>query len=72
MSVDWITEFLPKLRCPHTHEALRLVDDGTAVVNASGTHRYPVVQGIPHLLPDSAIIAQCSTERGNGEPVRSE
>jgi len=72
MSFDWITEFLPKLRCPHTHEALRVVEDGTAVVNTSGTHRYPVVQGIPHLLPDSAIIAQSSAERAGSERVMSE
>lgn len=72
MSLDWITEFLPKLRCPHTHEALRVVDDGAALENASGTHRYPVVQGIPHLLPDSAIIAQSSAERAARGTVVSE
>jgi len=68
IKLDWLTLFLPKLRCPNTHEALRVATadeaqrfgaaEGPALVNQSGTHLYPVIAGIPHLLPTSAIIAQ--------------
>jgi uncharacterized protein YbaR (Trm112 family) len=66
--LDWLKPFLPKLRCPNTHEALRLASEdeklrfgaaaeAPALVNGSGTHLYPVVAGIPHLLPTSATVA---------------
>ena len=60
---SWLADFLPKLRCPVTHEPLRLATaeecgrlgsgniDECALVNQSGTHCYPVINGIPHLLP---------------------
>ncbi len=67
MSLDWLDTFLPKLRCPNTHEPLRLagaeerqrfgVVSEVALVNQSGTHFYPVEAGIPQLLPGSAIVA---------------
>ncbi|MDB6137477.1 MAG: hypothetical protein JWO94_549 [Verrucomicrobiaceae bacterium] len=66
--LDWLAPFLSKLRCPNTHEALRLASpeeklrfgaagELPALINAGGTHLYPVVQGIPHLLPGSALVA---------------
>ena len=62
----WLTPFLPKLRCPNTREAVRLASDEekqrfgadantAALINQSATHLYPVVSGIPHLLPGSAM-----------------
>ena len=65
--LEWLTPFLAKLRCPNTHEALRLATaedkarfgaaaDAPGLVNTGGTHLYPVVAGIPHLLPTSAMV----------------
>ena len=67
-NIDWIAPFLAKLRCPNTHEALHLASQeekqrfgaaasAPALVNEGGTCLYPVVSGIPHLLPGSAIVA---------------
>jgi len=66
-NLDWLEPFLVKLRCPNTHEALRVASadekarfgaavELPALVNAGGTHLYPVVAGIPHLLPGSAMV----------------
>lgn len=54
--------FLPKLRCPVTGQALRMANmqdrlhhslpaDAVALVTVDGVRVYPVVDGIPHLLP---------------------
>ena len=67
VDLAWLTPFLPKLRCPNTHEALRpateeerqrfgAASDTPALVNQSATHLYPVIAGIPHLLPTSALV----------------
>jgi uncharacterized protein YbaR (Trm112 family) len=67
--MSWLDTFLPKLRCPHSGEALRyatdedkqraaLPADQTALASASGSHVYPIIAGIPHLLPDSAIVVK--------------
>ena len=63
----WLNDFLVKLRCPSTHEPLRVATpeekqpfgaapDTPALINQSGTHLYPVIDGIPHLLPGSAVM----------------
>ncbi len=65
--LPWLHDFLDKLRCPNTREPLRLAtieerqrfgfDAGApALINQSGTHLYPVIDGIPHLLPTSALV----------------
>jgi uncharacterized protein YbaR (Trm112 family) len=46
---------LALLRCPVTKEPLRAESDATPgasawLVNASGTHRYPVIDGVPVLI----------------------
>jgi uncharacterized protein YbaR (Trm112 family) len=62
MSDDWILNFLPKLRCPASGQALRLATveekqrngydtDAMALSNQDGRYFYPIVDGIPHLLP---------------------
>ena len=67
MKESWIDEFLPKMRCPNTHEALRHASDlekdragigknQTALANQSGTHVYPVIERILRLLPDDARV----------------
>ncbi len=53
-STDWLADFLPKLRCPRTLEPLSRSDDGLSLINASRSFAYPIIDGIPHLLPDSA------------------
>lgn len=64
-NLSWLQIFLPKLRCPQSHEALReatvmekvqagLPVDGLALASERGGYVYPVVNGIPHLLPDAA------------------
>ena len=73
--IEWITPFLAKLRCPCTHEALHVASEdemrlhglGTgalALINDRRTHLYPVVEGIPHLLPTSAILVQDNAREG--------
>lgn len=74
MSLDWLETFLPKLRCPNTHEPLRLAGEEerqrfgvaaeAALVNQSGTHWYPVEADIPQLLPGSAAVKGQSTSCG--------
>lgn len=64
--MHWLDTFLPRLCCPHTRQPLRLATDGerrragiadgqSALINESGTHVYPIVEDIPHLLPGSAV-----------------
>ena len=64
--MTWLDTFLPKLRCPHTAQLLRhatsddkmragLPIEAPALASQDGTHVYPVVTGIPHLLPGAAI-----------------
>ncbi len=64
--MHWLNTFLDRLRCPHTHEPLRLATEAecqkaellpgqTALINQSGTHLYPIVEDIPHLLPSAAV-----------------
>ncbi|MDB6075360.1 MAG: hypothetical protein JWO89_3000 [Verrucomicrobiaceae bacterium] len=70
-NIDWLATFLPMLRCPNTHEALRMatpeekqragVAEGQEIVlNQSGSHHYSVTDGIPHLLPTSALMLDTS------------
>lgn len=63
--LSWLNTFMDRLRCPNTQEPLRLATDEEcrlrsvavpALANQSGTHVYPVAEGIPHLLPTSAIL----------------
>lgn len=64
--LTWLQIFLPKLRCPHSHEPLReatvaeklqagLPADKVALASEYGAYVYPVVDGIPHLLPTAGI-----------------
>ncbi len=64
--MTWLDTFLPRLRCPHSGEALRLASeddkkraglamDQPALASDSGVYVYPIIEGIPHLLPDAAI-----------------
>lgn len=65
-SLIWLGDFLEKLQCPVTGQSLRyatdveklragVVNDAPALANDSGTHVYPVIDGMPHLLPEHAI-----------------
>lgn len=62
MDLNWINEFLPTCRCPHTQQPLRWADeqdrsrhqlptDVQALVSQDGSRLYPIDQGIPVLLP---------------------
>jgi len=64
--MTWLDTFLPRLRCPHGGEALRLASDDDkkraglaiekpALISENGVYVYPIIEGIPHLLPDAAI-----------------
>ncbi len=64
--LPWLETFLPRLRCPHSHEPLRRATEQEcrqaqlnpgqqALINQSATYLYPVVEGIPHLLPGAGI-----------------
>jgi SAM-dependent methyltransferase len=48
------SDFVNVLRCPATREKLEWAPSGDALLNASGTHRYPIVDGVLLLLPGSA------------------
>lgn len=61
-NLDWVDEFLPLFRCPHTHQPLRwaqgedLARHGRpaaekALVCEDGSRFYPIDDGIPVLLP---------------------
>lgn len=62
MLPDWLPTFLPKLCCPATGQPLRIATaeekkshgigaDAEALVSEDGKLCYPIVDGIPHLLP---------------------
>jgi uncharacterized protein YbaR (Trm112 family) len=66
MTLAWLDEFLPLMRCPNSKEALRpattaectavgLASDAQALANQSGTLVYPIIDNMPHLLPTSAL-----------------
>lgn len=63
--LDWLNDFLDKLQCPVTGQPLRHAADvekqragialsEPALANLDGTHVYPVLNGMPHLLPENA------------------
>lgn len=47
-------ELLEILACPLTGGKLRLSDDGRWLISDQAKVRFPIVEGIPHLLADSA------------------
>lgn len=49
-----VEQLLPMLRCPYTGAALEL--EGPELVTADG-RRYPVVDGMPHLLDPEQVAA---------------
>ncbi len=60
--LTWINNFLPKLRCPDTHQSLRWATseelqtngyptDAQALAREDGTRLFPIDAGIPILLP---------------------
>lgn len=55
-----LERLLPLLRCPASGSALSLADDGW-LVNADGSRRYPIIDGIPVLL---------ASERSLFDPAR--
>ncbi len=68
-NLDWLKEFLPLLRCPDTHQALRWAETADfvrhgqpenipALVNQDGSQFFPIDQGIPLLLPKAARITE--------------
>lgn len=63
--LSWLDAVLEKLRCPVTGQPLRHAADvekqragialsEPALANQAGTHVYPVLNGMPHLLPENA------------------
>jgi uncharacterized protein YbaR (Trm112 family) len=61
-ATDWLTPFLPLLRCPASGLSLRpatpeekeargLPSEAEALVSGDGAHWYPIELGIPVLLP---------------------
>ena len=63
--MDWLTDLLPSLRCPDTHQPIRRATDAElarsksthpdgALVTEDGTRLYSIDKGIPVLLPGSA------------------
>jgi uncharacterized protein YbaR (Trm112 family) len=64
MNLDWINDFLPKMRCPDTHQPLRwataedlrkhgFAADAKALSREDGSRLFPIDDGIPILLPES-------------------
>jgi uncharacterized protein YbaR (Trm112 family) len=62
MELEWINEALPLLRCPDTHQPLRLAtpedlrkhghpSEEKALVREDGSRLYSIDNGIPILLP---------------------
>jgi uncharacterized protein YbaR (Trm112 family) len=61
-SIAWLDAFLPLLRCPVSHGSLHLASEderlraalppiGDYLCTIDLSHCYPIVDGIPHLLP---------------------
>jgi uncharacterized protein YbaR (Trm112 family) len=64
MTLHWINDFLPTLRCPDTHQPLRWATpedlerhasppDTQALAREDGTRLFPIDAGIPILLPEA-------------------
>lgn len=63
LDLDWIETFLPKFRCPDTHQSLRWATPEecaragippatkAALARQDGTRVFPIDDGIPLLLP---------------------
>jgi uncharacterized protein YbaR (Trm112 family) len=44
------------LICPISHKPLKLSIDKKFLVSMDDKYAYPIINGIPHLLPEEAII----------------
>ena len=64
MNLDWINDFLPKMRCPNTHQPLRWATaedlqrhgrpaDEKALCREDGSRLFQIDKGIPILLPEA-------------------
>jgi uncharacterized protein len=54
------TTLVEMLQCPVTHSKLRL--EGDYLISEIGPLKYPIIDGIPVLLPDRAILPEgCKT-----------
>jgi|GEM_PF-5903353 len=51
-------KIVPNLVCPITHEALYYDKETSQLITASKMRCYPVIGGIPYLLPDSAPLVK--------------
>ncbi|WP_374984134.1 Trm112 family protein [Streptomyces fradiae] len=58
------------LACPLDKGPLILDEDGGALVNPRLRRRYPVVDGIPQLLPSSGVPADEARPTAGNEPGR--
>ena len=69
--MDWLTDLLPSLRCPDTHQSLRLPTEAeiaqfpipipedeapAALITEDGTRLYLIDRGIPVLLPGCGLV----------------
>ena len=55
-------DFLAILACPICSERPPLRLDGDTLVCTKAGHRFPIKDGIPHLLPEDEIGAQSQSE----------
>lgn len=52
------TEMLELLLCPVSHSVLRYDTDRQCLVSTDGQYEYPIVNGIPVLMPQSETEEQ--------------
>ncbi len=51
-------DLLAILACPVCDERPALREEGDYLVCTTGGHGFPVVEGIPHLLPEDVIVPE--------------
>ena len=59
-------DFLAILACPVCDSRPPLIEKGTYLVCTVCGHGFPVVDGIPHLLPEDAVEPEKLKELTNG------
>ncbi len=56
-------DLLAILACPICEDRPPLRQEGDVLVCTKAGHRFPIVEGIPHLLPEDEMSQEASTDK---------